>query len=66
MTVAALPTRGIAASTSPASMNQNVPQASLGLARGRPRARVSMNCRKPQMKNVVHTRALRTPCTLTL
>jgi hypothetical protein len=61
ITVAALPTSGIAASTRPPAMSQKVNQASRGAASGVPSASTVMNGRKPQMKKVVHTSALSTP-----
>ena len=43
-------------------MSQKVTQPSRGRASGTPSARALMNGRKPQMKNVVNTSTLRTPC----
>ena len=47
-------------------MSQNVTHPSRALARGIARARVAIQGTKPQMKNVVHTRTLRTPWSVTL
>ena len=47
-------------------MIQNVHHASRGQASGAPSARLKMNGRNPQMKNVVNTRAFSTPCIDTL
>jgi hypothetical protein len=66
ITVAALPTSGMAARTSPPTISQNVTHPSAALASGTPSARTVMNGRNPQMKNVVQTSTLRTPCMLTL
>ncbi len=66
MTVAALPTSGIAASTRPATMTQKVTQPRRALASGACSDRLKMKGRKPQMKNVVNTRTLSTPCIVTL
>jgi hypothetical protein len=64
MTVAALPISGTAASASPAVISQNVAQPSRRDASEVPSASTATNGTKPQMKNVVHTRTLRTPCRL--
>jgi len=61
MTVAALPTSGIAARTRPAVISQKVAHPSLGDASEVPRARAVMKVRKPAMKNVVHTSTSSTP-----
>jgi hypothetical protein len=62
MTVAALLRRGIAARMSPPVIRPYVIQARARLANGMPKARVATNCKKPQIKNVVQTRAFMTPC----
>ena len=64
ITVAALPTSGMAASSSPPVMSQNVIQPSRGAASGVPSDSTVMKGMKPQMKNVVHTNTFSTPCTL--
>jgi hypothetical protein len=61
ITVAALPTSGMADRATPPVMSQKVTQASRGRASGTPSARVAMNGRNPQMKNVVNTSTFRTP-----
>jgi hypothetical protein len=61
MTVAALPTSGIDATTRPAAMIQKVTQPSRTLANGASSERLKTNGKKPQMKKVVNTSALRTP-----
>ena len=47
-------------------MSQKVTQPRRGLASGAWSERLKMNGRKPQMKNVVNTSTLRTPCIVTL
>ena len=64
ITLAALPRSGMAASRSPATISQNVPQASDRLQRGRSKARAATRGTNPQMKNVVKTSTFRTPCSV--
>ena len=64
ITLAAFPTSGMAASTSPPVISQNVRQASGWLQSGRSSAFATRSGTNPQMKNVVKTSTLRTPCSV--